>query len=108
MGARLHDALDFRRVVEPGAAALAASREISPADRTALLAALEACSSASDDRARRGADSRLHLMVAGLAGSDLLLSAVVDVRLRGGGLLAAFRVLRRNSAHSDPQQSRTA
>src|SRR5436190_22428505 len=33
MGARLYDALDFRRVVEPGAAALAATRDLSAADR---------------------------------------------------------------------------
>ena len=102
---RLHDALDFRRVVEPGAAALAASRELSAADRTALQAALEACGSAPDDRARRGADSRLHLMIAGMAGSDLLLAAVVDVQLRVGELLAAIPVLRRNIAHSDAQHA---
>ncbi len=105
MGNRLHDALDFRRVVEPGAAALAATRELSAADRTALLAALEACASASEDRAMRGADSRLHLMIAGLAGSDLLLSAVVDVQLRVGELLGAIPVLRRNIAHSNAQHA---
>ena len=105
MGNRLHDALDFRRVVEPGAAALAASRQLSPADRTALVAALDACASASQDRAMRGADSRLHLMIAGLAGSDLLLAAVVDVQLRVGELLAAIPVLRRNIAHSNAQHA---
>jgi DNA-binding FadR family transcriptional regulator len=105
MGNRLQDALDFRRVVEPGAAAFAASRDLSPADRTALVAALEACSGASDDRGRRGADSRLHLLIAGLAGSDSLLSAVVDVQLRVGELLAAIPVLRRNILHSDRQHA---
>ncbi len=105
MGSRLDDALDFRRVVEPGAARLAALRDLSAADRAALRAALEACSRASDDRVRRGADSRLHLMIAGLAGSDLLLSAVVDVQLRVGELLSAIPVLRRNIAHSDAQHT---
>ena len=105
MGARLHDALDFRRVVEPGAAGLAASRELSPADRATLLAALEACATAREDRPRRGADSRLHLIIAGLAGSDLLLAAVVDVQLRVGELLAAIPVLERNIAHSDAQHA---
>jgi DNA-binding FadR family transcriptional regulator len=105
MGAGLHDALDFRRVVEPGAAALAATRELSASDRSALRSALEACVEATDDRVRRGADSRLHLMVAGLAGSDLLLAAVVDVQLRVGELLAAIPVLRRNIAHSDAQHA---
>jgi DNA-binding FadR family transcriptional regulator len=105
MGAQLHDALDFRRVVEPGAAELAATRDLSAADRVALEAALEACSSAAHDRARRGADSRLHLTVEGLAGSDLLLASVVDVQLRVGELLAAIPVLRRNIAHSDRQHA---
>jgi DNA-binding FadR family transcriptional regulator len=105
MGARLHDALDFRRVVEPGAAALAATRDLSPTERESLLAALDECLSASDDRGRRGADSRLHLMVAGMAGSELLLSAVVDVQLRVGELLAAIPVLRRNIDHSDSQHA---
>jgi DNA-binding FadR family transcriptional regulator len=105
MGTRLQDALDFRRIVEPGAAGLAASSPLSPADRTALRAALDACTQAPDDRARRGADSRLHLLIAGLAGSDSLLSAVVDVQLRVGELLAAIPVLRRNLDHSDAQHT---
>jgi DNA-binding FadR family transcriptional regulator len=105
MGDRLHDALDFRRIVEPGAAALAARRELSAADQASLRAALDACATATDDRSRRGADSRLHLMVAGLAGSELLLAAVVDVQLRVGELLAAIPVLRRNIAHSDAQHA---
>jgi len=103
MGARLQDALDFRRVVEPGAAGLAAVRSLPAGDRTALQAALEAANWAPDDRARRGADSRLHLLIAGLAGSDSLLSAVVDVQLRVGELLAAIPTLRANIAHSDAQ-----
>ncbi len=105
MGTRLDDALQFRRVVEPGAAALAASRDLSAGDRAALVASLDACTAATEDRAMRGADSRLHLMIAGLAGSDLLLAAVVDVQLRVGELLAAIPVLRRNIAHSDAQHA---
>jgi len=60
-GAALSDALDFRRVVEPGAAYLAAGRPLS-ADQRAWLAAseLEVCS-ASDNAAHRVADARLHL-----------------------------------------------
>ena len=44
-------------------------------------------------------------MVAGMAGSELLLSAVVDVQLRVGELLAAIPVLRRNIDHSDSQHA---
>ncbi len=105
MGARLDDALDFRRVVEPGAAALAATRRLSTAERGALRAALDAVTASPDDRARRGADSRLHLAIAELAGSELLLQAVADAQLRVGELLAEIPVLSRNIAHSDAQHA---
>jgi DNA-binding FadR family transcriptional regulator len=42
MGDALHDALDFRRVLEPGAAALAATRALSAPDRAHLVACLAA------------------------------------------------------------------
>ncbi len=103
MGQQLADALAFRRVVEPGAAALAATRDLSAEERTRLRAALDGCSHASSDAVRRGADSRLHLVLAELAGSPSLLSSVADVQLRIGQLLAAIPVLRRNIDHSDAQ-----
>ena len=84
MGAQLQDALDFRRVVEPGAAALAATRVVRAEDAESLRDALEAVATATDDRTRRGADSRLHLRIAELAGSPLLLAAVTDAQLRVG------------------------
>ncbi|HEY5184091.1 MAG TPA: FCD domain-containing protein, partial [Actinomycetes bacterium] len=55
--------------------------------------------------ARRGADSRLHLRIAELAGSPLLLAAVTDAQLRIGELLAAIPVLSANLAHSDRQHA---
>src|SRR5258706_11061572 len=42
MGDALHDALDFRRVLEPGGAALAATRSLSAPDRANLVACLTA------------------------------------------------------------------
>src|SRR5690349_11798375 len=42
MGAALHDALDFRRVLEPGAASLAANRPLSAAERSDLVGCLAA------------------------------------------------------------------
>jgi len=63
MGDTLHDALDFRRVVEPGAAGLAATRTLSAADRAHLCACLAAAADRSAPT-RRVADSRLHLAVA--------------------------------------------
>ena len=103
MGASLADALAFRRVVEPGAAALAATRDLSADERARLRTALDTCTGAPTDTLRRGADSRLHLVIAELAGSDSLLTAVADVQLRVGQLLAAIPVLSRNIAHSDHQ-----
>jgi GntR family transcriptional repressor for pyruvate dehydrogenase complex len=100
---RLQDALDFRRVVEPGAAALAASRTLEEADRAQLTEALEAVERAPDDSRRRVADSRLHLAIALVAGSDSLTAAVADAQVRLGELLAGIPVLRRNIEHSDAQ-----
>jgi DNA-binding FadR family transcriptional regulator len=105
MGNSLHDALDFRRVVEPGAAGLAASRTLSAADRQHLVS----CLTASRDRdpgTRRTADSRLHLAVAAAGGSVSLTAAVADVQLTLDRLLAAIPVIRRNLDHSDDQHTR--
>jgi DNA-binding FadR family transcriptional regulator len=104
MGDSLHDALDFRRVVEPGAAGLAASRTLSAVDRQHLVA----CLAASRDRTatRRVADSRLHLAIAAASGSPSLASSVADVQLTLDRLLAAIPVLRRNLDHSDAQHTR--
>jgi DNA-binding FadR family transcriptional regulator len=100
---QLLDALDFRRVVEPGAAALAASRTLDDADRARLVASLTAAELAPDDASRRVADSRLHLTIAVIAGSDSLTAAVADAQVRLGELLSAIPVLRRNIEHGDAQ-----
>ena len=105
MGDTLHDALDFRRVLEPGAAALAASRTLSAADRQRLVACLTA-SRDRDPATRRVADSRLHLAIATASGSPSLVSSIADVQLTLDRLLAAIPVLRRNLDHSDAQHSR--
>lgn len=103
----LRDALDFRRVVEPGAAALAARRvaegALDSAELSQLWDHLVAAEAATDDARRRIADSRLHLAVAFVAGSESLTAAVADAQVRLGQLLAAIPVLRRNIAHSDAQ-----
>ncbi len=105
MGDDLHDALDFRRVVEPGAAALAASRTLSAVDRAQLTACLAA---AADHAAptRRVADSRLHLAIAAASGSAMLAEAVTQVQVIVDKLLAAIPVIERNLAHSDAQHKR--
>ena len=103
----MKDALDFRRIVEPGAAALAATRTaeraMSGAERRHLLEMLAAVEAAQDDPRRRMADSRLHLAIAFVAGSETLTASVADAQVRLGQMLAGIPVLRRNIAHSDAQ-----
>jgi DNA-binding FadR family transcriptional regulator len=104
MGPALDDALDFRLVLEPGAAALAATRTLSAADRQALVGAL----AAARDRGptRRVNDSRLHLAIAAASGSPSLAASVADVQLTLDRLLAAIPVIKRNLDHSDAQHDR--
>lgn len=99
------DVLVFRRVVEPAAAALAAAASL-PAERRAWLSgALTAAGARQDDGARRVADARLHLAIATLSGSPLLLDAVTQVQARVTELLAAIPVLKANIEHSDDQHA---
>jgi DNA-binding FadR family transcriptional regulator len=105
MGETLHDALDFRRVLEPGAAALAATRSLTAADRSHLVGCL-AASRDRDPAVRRRGDSRLHLAIAQASGSASVVHAIADVQLRLDQLLAAIPVLRRNLDHSDAQHTR--
>lgn len=103
--AEVLDVLTFRRVVEPGAAALAASAALTAAQRGFLTEALDAATAAPDDGTRRVADSRLHLAVATLSGSALLVDAVATTQARLAELLSAIPVLRANITHSDLQHA---
>jgi DNA-binding FadR family transcriptional regulator len=105
MGAQLQQALDFRRVVEPGAAALAATRVLSAAERGYLLGCLDECTNPVDASQRRVADSRLHLAIASVTGCAPLVTSVADVQSQLGELLGAIPVLARNIAHSDAQHA---
>ena len=102
-GASLADALDYRRVVEPGAAWLAASRDLSRDQRAWLTDALARVDVAGDDGAHRLADSRLHLAIATLSGSPMLIEAVTHAQAALDELLRAIPVLRPNIAHSTLQ-----
>jgi GntR family transcriptional repressor for pyruvate dehydrogenase complex len=102
MGAALPDALDMRRVVEPGAAELAATRDLGAGDRETLIECLHAATGAPE-RDRRVADSRLHMAIAAAAGSPTLAAAVADVQLRLDAMLRAIPVLAANIAHSHAQ-----
>ncbi|MFI5957316.1 FadR/GntR family transcriptional regulator [Cryptosporangium sp. NPDC051539] len=105
MGESLTHALDYRRIIEPGAAALAAR---SGADVQFLLDCLAEVSGATDDADRRRADSRFHLAIAGVTGNAPLIAAVADVQARISALLERIPVLRSNIAHSDAQHTEVA
>lgn len=98
-----HDALHFRRVVEPGAAALAASANLSADQRAWLLASRIDVESAVGVAEHRQADSRLHLAIAALCGSALLTASVTQVQALLHDMLTAIPVLAPNIAHSNAQ-----
>ena len=97
------DSLAFRRIVEPGACALAASSELSDRSRRALNTALGAVSKAQRPGTHRQADSRLHLTIATLTGSTRVVEAVTSVQASLDEMLRAIPVLEANIAHSDRQ-----
>lgn len=100
------DALDFRRIVEPGACALAASTALSDASRQALTVAHEEVATANQPAAHRQADSRFHLTLASVTGSARTIEAVTSVQATLHEMLSAIPVLGANIAHSDAQHAR--
>ncbi|MGA8209163.1 MAG: FCD domain-containing protein, partial [Nocardioidaceae bacterium] len=99
----LRDMLVFRRVVEPGAAHIAAERSLSAAERDLLHAAHEEVAAATDPARHRQADSRFHLAVAAVTGSPLTLRAVTAVQADLHDMLVAIPVLEVNIEHSARQ-----
>lgn len=100
----IDDILALRRVIEPGAAALAAGRTLSAADRASLLKYLRATTNCTS-LARRRADSRLHMAIAALGGSASVTAVVADVQMQLDELLRAIPVIPGNIAHSDAQHA---
>jgi GntR family transcriptional repressor for pyruvate dehydrogenase complex len=99
----LMDALVFRRVVEPGACQVAASRRLEDAEGDLLATSLAAVTRATDPAEHRQADSRLHLLLATLTRSPRLVEAVTSVQAGLHDMLIAIPVLRVNIEHSDAQ-----
>lgn len=104
----LLDALDFRRIVEPGAAYAAAGRELSEAQQDVLRTALAAVNDSTDPALHRQADSLFHLAIASLSASPLLIDAVTNVQKNLHDMLNAIPVLDRNIDHSRQQHSAIA
>ena len=100
------DTLDFRRIVEPGAARLAATVQLGDRQRERLETAHEAVATATGPAVHRQADSRFHLTIAALTGSNRLIEAVTSVQSTMHEMLSAIPVLEANIAHSDTQHAR--
>jgi len=104
MGTGLDDALTFRRVVETGAAEMAAQASLTRQQRENLaecLTAMESCGSSG----YRQADTRLHLAIADAAGSPQLTASVVEARVALVDLLNAIPMLERNLEHANVQHA---
>ena len=99
----LLDSLVFRRVVEPGACHLAASRSLSASERMLLTSSLAEVDGASGPAEHRQADSRLHLAIASVSGSPMTVKAVTDVQVCLHDMLQAIPVLGINIEHSNAQ-----
>ena len=97
------DALEFRSVVEPGAAYLAANAGLTETQHRQLKTAHDAVAGARTRAAHRQADSRFHLTVAALTESPRTLDAVTSVQSSLHAMLSAIPVLETNIAHSDRQ-----
>ncbi len=105
-GATGVDALDFRRIVEPGAAALAANANLDETRKKRLQSALDSVSRARGPAMHRQADSRFHLTIAALTGSPRIIESVTAVQSTLHEMLSAIPVLDASIAHSDTQHAR--
>lgn len=99
------DALEFRRLVEPGAAWLAARAELDDVRREQLRRAHADVEAAAKPAEHRQADSRFHLTVAALSGSPRVIESVTSVQSTLHEMLLAIPVLGTNIAHSDRQHA---
>ncbi len=102
------DALNFRRIVEPGAAATAATRHLTDEQQSTLRTALADVNGAERAAAHRQADSRFHLAIASLTESELLIEAVTKAQRKLHDMLSAIPVLDRNIDHSNSQHAAIA
>lgn len=98
----IEDILRLRNILEVGAARQAALSELSGQDRERLWQALLDTNAATADSYRRQ-DSRLHLLVAELAGTRSLVPLIADLRMRVNDLLDGIPLLAPNIVHSDKQ-----
>lgn len=101
--AELTDVIVLRSVVEPGAAAAGASRDLSAPERELLLQSLADVEQANEPADYRQADARLHLAIAAASGSPTLAASCGETLIRVHRLLARIPFLQPNIHHSDEQ-----
>jgi DNA-binding FadR family transcriptional regulator len=101
-GAELDDVIGLRQILEPGAARAAAARSLSSTEREILWSRLGETAAATVSDYRR-LDSRLHLMIAELAGTPSLVPLIADNRMQVNDLLERIPLLEPNIAHSNQQ-----
>jgi len=99
----LLDSLVYRRVAEPGACYVAATRALTAGERMLLTTTLAEVDQAVDPAAHRQADSRLHLAIASVTGSPMTIAAVTEVQACLHDMLQAIPVLEVNIEHSSRQ-----
>ncbi|MCW2785401.1 MAG: transcriptional regulator, GntR family, partial [Marmoricola sp.] len=101
----LLDSLAFRGVIEPGAATLAAERDLDGGTVRLLEESLAAVSAAPQGPEHRQCDSRLHLAIAAASGSTRMMTAVTQVQADLDEMLHAIPVLPVNIVHSSAQHT---
>jgi GntR family transcriptional repressor for pyruvate dehydrogenase complex len=99
----LLDSLVYRRVVEPGACYVAATRSLTASEKLLLTTTLGEVDHAEDAAAHRQADSRLHLAIASVTQSPMTIEAVTEVQACLHDMLQAIPVLEVNIEHSSRQ-----
>lgn len=94
----------LRRVLDVGAARVAAARDLTAAERAALQAVLDE-SMRADAADYRRLDSKLHLTIAELTGSTDLVRLMADLRTRVNDALGALPLLPPNLTNSNDQHA---
>lgn len=103
----VEDVLTLRHVLESGAAEVAATRSLAGEQRQQLRARLTGVTDVDhgEEAEYRRRDSRLHLAIAELTGSQSLTMAVADIRSKVNALLDEIPLLAANIEHSDVQHA---
>jgi DNA-binding FadR family transcriptional regulator len=101
MGQSLNDLFEYRWAVEPAAASIAAAKAVE-SDIVHLRQVFEA-STQTTPEGFRAADVRVHLVIAEIAQSAMVASAVAEVQARFSEIFLAIPILGESIRHSHDQ-----